>query len=88
MKPPELTGSRCRCAACKRTFRNLAGFDAHRPDRDGCGDPAKAGLVEQGGIWATPEGHVQTQAFAQRLKSARTAAHPVPQSDEQETDHA
>lgn len=83
----ELTSSRCRCGVCKRTFRNLAGFDAHRPDRNGCGDPAAVGLVEQGGIWATPEGHAQTEAFAQRLKTARTASRGGAQSDER-ADHA
>jgi hypothetical protein len=67
----ELIGSRCRCSVCGRTFRNLAGFDAHRPDRGGCGDPAAAGLVERGGIWATPEGHAQMELRARQLKTLR-----------------
>ena len=74
----ELTGGRCVCRRCGRIFRNLAGFDAHRPDRDGCGDPTAAGLVQRDGLWATPEGHAQTQ----QLNTLRTAAHPAPQSAE------
>jgi hypothetical protein len=80
--PPELTGTRCRCSVCHRTFRNLAAFDAHRPDRNGCGDPAAVGLIERDGLWATPEGHAQREALAQRLETARTATHPQTQSGE------
>jgi hypothetical protein len=78
----ELVGSRCRCSVCGRTFRNLAGFDAHRPDRGGCGDPAAAGLVERGGLWATPEGHAQMEVRARQLKTLRTATCGPAQSAE------
>lgn len=78
--PPGSTACLCRC--CGRTFRNLAGFDAHHPDRNGCGDPAAAGLVEQDGLWATPEGHAQRQLLAERLETMRSAPSPGTQTDE------
>lgn len=82
---PELTGSRCRCGVCKRTFRNLAAFDAHGPHRGGCGDPTAVGLVEQGGIWATPEGHAAADGLRQRLETVRTSRSPVAQTAEEAT---
>jgi hypothetical protein len=79
----ELTGGRCLCRCCDRTFRNLAAFDAHRPDRDGCGDPTAAGLVERGGLWATPEGHAAAEHFRQHRHSGRAGTRRSPQSAEQ-----
>jgi hypothetical protein len=67
-----LQAGQCHCRCCGRTFRNLGGFDAHRPDRDGCGDPVAAGLVELDGLWATPEGHAQRTELAARLAAARS----------------
>lgn len=81
---PELSGSRCLCRPCGRVFRNLAGFDGHRPHRDGCGDPATVGLVEQDGIWATPQGHAQREASARRLATVRTARSPQTQTDDRQ----
>jgi len=81
----ELTGGRCLCRRCGRTFRNLGAFDAHQPHRDGCGDPAAAGLVELDGLWATPEGHAQRETSARRLETVRTSAHRLPQSTEEAT---
>lgn len=67
---PLLPGSsRCRCGICGRTFRNLTGFDAHRPGD--CLDPTALGMIERDGLWATPEGHADRKARIGRL-SGRT----------------
>lgn len=75
------TGTRCRdscqrpvtaqahCSVCHRTFRGIAHFDRHR--RDGrCIPPADLGLVDDGGVWTTPEG-----AAARRHAAALLAQH-------------
>ena len=59
----------CHCSTCGRTFRNLAGFDAHRPGD--CVDPTTLGMIEDGGLWATPESHARAAADRARLAAVR-----------------
>lgn len=55
---------------CGRTFRNVAGFDAHQPGD--CLDPATLGMIEEDALWATPEGHADWQARIGRLPKAHS----------------
>lgn len=68
-----------RCGTCGRDFRNVDGFDRHR-EHGACLDPATVGLVERGGVWATPEGHAAADESRRRLEAARSRRSPVSQS--------
>lgn len=61
------------CTVCHLTFRALSLFDAHRLN-GWCLDPAALGMVESAGLWATPEGHDQMRANAERLAQVRMGA--------------
>jgi hypothetical protein len=60
------------CGSCHAHFHTAAEFDGHR--RGGqCCDPATAGLIEHGGVWGTPAGHVSREAKRQRMSAVRAA---------------
>lgn len=74
-----------RCSACGNTFLSLEAFTSHRPDRDGCLDPATLDLVKINEIWGTPEGHQQRAVSADRmtkLQQARRQARALTQTPE------
>lgn len=52
-----LTGNRCRCAACNRYFNSVSAFDKHRSgpaEARVCLDPAGLGMVKNAaGFWVT-----------------------------------
>jgi hypothetical protein len=63
-------GSQAHCSVCHLTFRAVGDFTRHR--RDGrCVDLAAMGLVERGGVWATPEGHAAAEGARAMLAARR-----------------
>ena len=63
----------CHCGLCHVTFATLDSFEAHlirapkSPVVSGCKPPASLGLVDDNGVWRTPEGLKMAQAKAVRL---------------------
>lgn len=63
-------GSEAHCSVCHQTMSGVSYFDDHR--RDGrCVPLTDLGLVEQDGLWTTPEGHASRAASAERLAALR-----------------
>lgn len=53
-RPP--LGPHAHCRVCHRTLAGSVSYDAHRTGGR-CIDVARAGLVEVGGLWASPAAH-------------------------------
>lgn len=64
--------SQAHCAACHRTLGSVRDFDRHRV-AGACADLASLGLVERGGLWATPEGHERREGDGARLRQSRAS---------------
>ena len=60
-------GSQCLCTACgvlvatTRDFTRHQTFDGKTDAVIHCKDPADMGLVEEGGVWASPESHARRE---------------------------
>jgi hypothetical protein len=67
-RPP--SPSQAHCTVCHRTFGGIRYFDAHRCN-GWCLDPTNLGLVDENGLWTTPEGHERRAADTARLAAAR-----------------
>jgi hypothetical protein len=63
-------GSQAHCGTCHQTTRTTGDWQRHRQD-GWCLNLASLGLVEQGGIWATPEGHVAADRAREMLAARR-----------------
>ena len=64
------TQSQAHCSVCHSSMRSVSFFDQHRMD-GWCLDLPALGLIEVGGLWATPEGHAQRDASRAMLASRR-----------------
>lgn len=56
------------CSSCHRTFYSVTPFDTHRQN----GRCRMKGLVEENGVWGTPEGHEDRKIRFGRSKTAIT----------------
>lgn len=64
------SASQAHCSVCHVSMSGVSYFDDHRVNGF-CVDPLTLGLVEQDGLWSTPEGHQRRAADSARLLAAR-----------------
>ncbi|WP_425457709.1 hypothetical protein [Catellatospora sichuanensis] len=63
-------GQEAHCTVCHNSFSGVTYFDDHRQEGY-CLSPVTRGLIRQDDLWASPEGHEQRRASAERMAKAR-----------------